>query len=53
MLIPGVRVKLGSQLVLNYPLEIDIPDFARLANARGIAPRSIQYQTIKALEESR
>jgi hypothetical protein len=48
VLLPGLRVELGSQLVLNYPLEIDIPDIARLGLPKKTKEMEIQHVFIPA-----
>jgi len=48
VLLPGLRVELGSQLVLNYPLEIDIPDITRLSLPRKLKEMEIHHTFIPA-----
>jgi hypothetical protein len=48
VLLPGLRVKLGSQPVLNYPLEIDIPDITRLSLPRKLKEMEIHHTFIPA-----
>jgi hypothetical protein len=36
VVLPGLAIKLGARLILNYPLEIDIPDISRFVRPENL-----------------
>jgi hypothetical protein len=48
VLVPGLRTRLGTQTILNYPLQIDIPDISRVAMPKMIREMELPHVFVPA-----